>query len=219
MSHTILVTGYEPFGGRDVNPTEQIVTALAGRSVPGVELRTAVLPVVYDECVDALLAAMERHEPAAVIACGLAAGRTAVTPERVAINVKGTSQPAEPDNAGNRPLDEPIGDGPDGLFATLPVRAVQRALVAAGIPSSVSDSTGSFICNNTMYGVLDHLRRKRSSTLAGFIHFPASADMALSEPTLPSLPLETMERALLIAVETVAEYLPGRLQPEASSGL
>lgn len=220
MSHTILVTGYQPFGGRDVNPTEQLVTALAGRSVPGVELHTAVLPVVYDECVQALLTEVERVGPDAVIACGLAAGRTAVTPERIAINVKGTStDPGHVDNAGNHLLDEPIGDGPDGLFATLPVRAIQRALVAAGIPSSVSNTAGSFICNNTMYGLLDHLRRQESRTLGGFIHFPASAEMAAADPSLPSLPLETMERALLVAVETVAEYLPGGSAPEASSGL
>lgn len=220
MTSRILVTGYEPFGGRDVNPTQQLVTALAGRSLPGVELHTAVLPVVYDACVDALVAEVERLGPDAVIACGLAAGRTAVTPERVAINVKGTSaDPVHVDNAGNRPLDEPIGDGPDGLFATLPVRAIQQALVAAGIPSSVSNTAGSFICNNTMYGLLDHVRRQGGPTLAGFIHFPASAEMAAGEPALPSLPLETMERALLIALETVAEYLPGRSTPEASSGL
>lgn len=219
MSHTILVTGYEPFGGRDINPTGQLVTSLAGRSVPGVELHTAVLPVVYDECVDVLLAEVARSEPDAVIACGLAAGRSEITPERVAINVKGTSDPAYADNTGNCPLDEPIGDGPDGLFATLPVRAIQRALVAAGIPSSVSNTAGSFVCNNTMYGLLDHLRRQGSATLAGFIHFPASAEMTAAEPSLPNLPLETMERALLIAVETVAEYLPGGGAPEVSSGL
>lgn len=212
VTSRILVTGYEPFGGRDVNPTQQLVTALAGRSLPGVELHTAVLPVVYDACVDALLAEVERLGPDAVIACGLAAGRTAVTPERVAINVKGTSaDPVHVDNAGNRPLDEPIGDGPDGLFATLPVRAIQQALVAAGIPSSVSNTAGSCL--------LDHVRRQGGPTLAGFIHFPASAEMAAGEPALPSLPLETMERALLIALETVAEYLPGRSTPEASSGL
>jgi pyroglutamyl-peptidase len=91
--------------------------------------------------------------------------------------------------------------------------------VAAGIPSSVSNTAGSFICNNTMYGLLDHLRRQESRTLGGFIHFPASAEMAAADPSLPSLPLETMERALLVAVETVAEYLPGGSPPEASSGL
>ncbi len=219
VTHTILVTGYEPFGGRDVNPTQQLATALAGRSVPGVELHTAVLPVVYDECVDVLLAEVARRKPDAVVVCGLAAGRAEVTPERVAINVKGTSEPAQADNAGNRPLDEPIGGGPDGLFSTLPVRAIQRALVAAGIPSTVSDTAGSFVCNNTMYGLLDHLRRQDGAPLGGLIHLPASAEMAAVEPALPGLPLETLERALLIAVETVAEYLPGGPAPEASSGL
>ena len=208
MTASILVTGYEPFGGRDVNPSQQIVEALARRDVPGVTLHTAVLPVEYDVCVDVVLEEMERVRPDAVIACGLAAGRTSVTPERVAVNVKGTStDPTSCDNAGIRKLDEPISDGPDGIFATLPVRAIQQALVAAGIPSTVSNTAGTFVCNNTMYGILDHLRREGSSTPAGFIHVPASSEMAATDPTLPSLPLETMERALRIAVGTVAEHL------------
>jgi pyroglutamyl-peptidase len=71
-----------------------------------------------------------------------------------------------------------------------------------------------------MYGILDHLRRRESPVLAGFIHFPASTEMAAADPRLASLPLETMERALLIAVETVAEYV-GSLSDDlaGSSGL
>jgi pyroglutamyl-peptidase len=217
----ILVTGFEPFGGMSLNPTQQLMERLGGRSVPGVELHTAVLPVEYDECVRAVLAEMDRTRPDAVLACGLAAGRTAVTPERVAVNVKDTStgRPVA-DNTGRLPVDEPISDGPDGLFATIPVRAVQRALVSAGVPSAVSDTAGTYICNNTMYGILDHLRRQGSATLAGFLHVPASTELAASDPALPSLPLDLMERALLVAVETVAEYLPARAGDlEGSAGL
>ncbi|HLN77858.1 MAG TPA: pyroglutamyl-peptidase I [Nocardioidaceae bacterium] len=218
MSATILVTGFEPFGGMATNPTEQLVTGLRGRSVPGVELRTAVLPVRYDDCLRVILDEIERVEPDAVIACGLAAGRTAVTPERVAINVKHTGgDEAIPDNSGRRPVDEPISDGPDGLFSTLPIREIERVLIGSGIPAAISNTAGTYICNNTMYGVLDHLRREGGDTLAGFIHFPASTEMAASDPRLPSLPLAVMERALVVAIETVAEYLPTRADSRKDS--
>lgn len=220
MNPRILVTGFEPFGGRSDNPTEHLVTALADAHVPGVEVRTAVLPVEYDVALDVALAHLSEVRPDAVIACGLAAGRADVTPERIAINVKGSSpDPTHRDNAGRHLLDDPISDGPDGLFATLPVRAIQQALVAEGVPASVSNSAGSFVCNNVMYGVLDHLRRTESRTLAGFVHFPASTEMAADEPDLPSLPMDVMHRALLVVVETVAEYLPHPSDPLASSGL
>ncbi len=221
VSAKILVTGFEPFGGLTVNPTEQIVSSLGKQSVPGVELHTAVLPVTYDECLAAVLAHIDRVRPDAVITCGLAAGRTAVTPERIAINVKDTATDESiADNAGRRPVDERISDGPDGLFSTLPIREIQAVLVASGVPAAISNTAGTYICNNTMYGVLDHLRRQGSRALAGFIHFPASSEMAAVDPRMPSLPLDLMERALLIAVETVAEYLPTRAQtPEGSSAL
>ena len=206
MPVRVLVTGFEPFGEMSVNPTQQLVAALARRGVEGVDLHTAVLPVEYDACLDALVAETDRLRPDAVIACGLAAGRTAVTPERIGINVKDTArtESALTDNAGRAPTDEAISHGPAGLFSTLPVRQIQRALVAAGVPSTVTNTAGTYICNNTMYGVLDHLRKEGRDTLAGFVHFPASTEMAVADPRLPSLPLDLMERALIVVVETVA---------------
>lgn len=211
MSTTILVTGFEPFGGMTVNPTQQLVSSLPRTSLPGVTLETAVLPVAYDECATVVRDLLDRHRPDAVIACGLAAGRTAVTPERIAVNVKDTaSDQAIADNAGRRPSDEPIApDGPDGLFATLPVRAIVTALQAAGVPAAISNTAGTYICNNTMYAILDHLRRSGRAVPAGFIHFPASTEMALVDPRLPSMPMATMERALQVAIDTVVASLRG----------
>ncbi len=209
MPETILVTGFEAFGGMATNPTQQIVASLEPDAVPGVEIHVLLLPVTYDDCVRRLLAEVDRLRPAAIISCGLYAGRAAITPERIAVNVKDTmAEDPIPDNAGRAPVDEPVGDGPDGLFATLPVRAIQQNIAAAGIPSFISNTAGTYICNNTMYGVLNHLRLHGSGTLAGFIHFPASTDMAVGNPTLPSLPTEMMRRALLIAIQTVSEALP-----------
>jgi pyroglutamyl-peptidase len=215
MRDKILVTGFEPFGGMEQNPTQQLVSSLDRDAVPGLEIHTLLLPVAYDDCLRKAVAEIERLDPAAVISCGLYAGRSAVTPERVGLNVKDTmAEDPIPDNAGHLPVDEPIGDGPDALFATLPVRAIAEDIRAAGIPSFVSNTAGTYICNNTLYGVLDQLRRTGSGVLAGFIHFPASTEMAVSNPILPSLPLETMRRALIVAIESVGRSLPSTSTPD-----
>ncbi|KAF9142790.1 hypothetical protein BGX30_002158 [Mortierella sp. GBA39] len=156
----ILVSGFEPFGGNAVNPTEQLVRDIREETFAETEIRTVLLPVHYDECAERLLEAVRDYQPDAVICCGLAAGRTAVTPERIAVNVKDVApEAAYADNKGERPQDLPINPaGPDGLFSRLPIREAVNRLKAEGIPAAVSESAGTFICNNTMYAVLDYIR-------------------------------------------------------------
>ncbi|MDO3410060.1 pyroglutamyl-peptidase I [Saccharibacillus sp. CPCC 101409] len=206
----ILISGFEPFGDSPINPTQELTERIAGESFDGVELHTLLLPVRYDDCAAELLAEVNRLRPDAVIACGLAAGRTAITPERIAINVKDTESYA--DNGGCSPRDEPIrAGGPDGLFATLPVRRIVEELRAAGIPAALSNTAGAYICNNTMYALLDELRRSGADTLAGFVHFPASTKLAALKPSLPSLPQETLLDGLRLIVRATAEAVRGQV--------
>ncbi|MDO5504597.1 MAG: hypothetical protein Q4G67_15665 [Actinomycetia bacterium] len=156
---TVLVTGFEPFGPDTSNPTAEAVTQLP-EQIAGARVVTAVLPVAYGACAEAALALIDEHSPNAVVLTGLAAGRTAVTPERIAIDVRDTKGGAEafPENTGLAPVDVPIVDGgPDGLFASLPNRAIVTALLAAGIPAEISNTAGAFICNETLYAVLHSL--------------------------------------------------------------
>ncbi|MGN7456091.1 pyroglutamyl-peptidase I [Paenibacillus pasadenensis] len=204
----LLITGFEPFGGSRINPTEALMASIREESFPGAAIHTLLLPVVFGECAERLKREIDRLQPDAVLCCGLAAGRAAVTPERIAVNAMDVPAGAAfGDNDGNRPQDEPIrAGGPDGLFATLPIRRIELALRAAGIPASISDTAGLFICNNTMYAALDHVRDSGSGALAGFIHFPASTELALDKPGLPSLPQSMLHDALRIAIaETLAE--------------
>ncbi len=207
----ILISGFEPFGGHAINPTEYLLEAVQNHSFAdiGVEVRTLLLPVHYDECVDLLVREAEAFEPNAIIMCGLAAGRTAVSLERVAVNVKSVELDAEyADNRNDRPQDVPIREGgADGLFSTLPIRKMTERLLDNGIPAVVSNTAGTFICNNTMYGMLDYLQRNRLNVRAGFVHFPASTQMAVHKPTLPSLPMDLMTRALQLIIRTTAEQL------------
>ncbi|MEK3780011.1 pyroglutamyl-peptidase I [Paenibacillus sp. FSL R5-0810] len=205
----ILISGFEPFGGSAINPTERLINDIKNESFADAEIRTVLLPVHYDECAELLLKEVHTFEPDAVIACGVAGGRTAVTPERIAINTKDVPpESVIADNRGARPQDEPIDpEGPDGLFATLPIRAMVNRMKEAGIPATVSNTAGTYICNNTMYAVLNEIRKRQLQILAGFVHFPASTEMALEKPGLPTLSQDTMLRALKVIVRTTIDEL------------
>lgn len=202
----ILISGFEPFGKMTINPTEELLKEADKFAIEGVEVTTILLPVNYDECAEKLIAKMDELQPDIVISCGLAAGRTAITPERIGINVKDTgSGDPYPDNRGHVPVDEMIDeDGPDGMFSTLPIRQIEKNLKAEHIPSAISNTAGTFICNNTLYAVLNHIRKNQLPIKAGFIHFPASTEMSARNPSLPSLPQELMARALNVILETCA---------------
>ncbi|KQY91134.1 peptidase C15 [Paenibacillus sp. Root52] len=206
----ILISGFEPFGGDAVNPTSELMEALTQEKVEGAELKTVLLPVHFDECADLLITEMQAYKPDVVIACGLAKGRTAITPERIAVNVKDIPPSSYADNQGQRPVDEPIrADGPDGLFSTLPIRSMVNELTAAGIPAAVSNTAGTYICNNTMYRVLDWIRLEELPIRAGFVHFPASTEMAVLQPAVPSLPISMMLDGLQVMIRTVVHTAKG----------
>lgn len=206
----LLVTGFEAFGEFETNPTASLVEGLDGGRAGGVPVRTALLPVSYERAPARLLEAVERLRPDAVVCCGLAARATAVGVERIGVNVKDRG-PGDglPDNDGAAPRDEPVvPGGPDGLFATLPVRAVVEALHACGIPAVASGSAGTYVCNAVLYTLLHHLRGATPPVPAGFLHFPRSTGLAVTDPHAPSMDSDTMRRALGTALETVAAHLP-----------
>ncbi len=198
----ILLTGFEPFGGSEVNPSEQVVRAIARRPPRRVRLATAILPVDQQKGPAALWSAVEQHWPEAVLCLGEAAGRTAISIERVAVNLLDYRIA---DNAGNQVSDQPIvAEGPAAYFVTLPVRALLTALQEAGIPAELSLSAGTFLCNQVTYVLLHRLHESGRALPAGFIHLPALPEQAARRsPPIASMSLETMERAVRIALETM----------------
>lgn len=194
----VLVTGFEPFGGAATNPSGDAVRRLAAQwdeQWDGPErLVTDVLPVTFSGAAPRLRALLDEHRPAAVLAVGLAEGREAVTPERVAVNL---ADARIPDNAGAQPLDEPVEpDGPAAYFATAPVKHVAAAIADAGIPAAVSHTAGTFVCNHVFYAALHHLHRTgRPHVPATFVHVP----------TTDVVTLDDQATALRIAVRTLLE--------------
>ena len=214
----VLVSGFEPYGEMSVNPTQTLAEEARNFEIEGVEVHSVLLPVNYDECVEKVTGEIDCLSPDVVISCGLFPGRTAVTPERVGLNVKDTmvDDPIA-DNRGKKPTDEPIDPvRPDALFSMLPYREITNNLLAAGIPAFVSNSAGTYICNNTLYGLVDYVKKNELPTVAGFVHFPASTEMAVEDPTKPSLPMEMMVKALKIIIETTVEAVEERAVDKAA---
>ena len=144
----ILLTGFEPFGGSLVNPSAEVVRALAGHQIGNVDLHTILLPVTCDGGPAMLLQAIESVEPDIVLCLGQAGGRSTLSLERVAINLLDFSMP---DNAGKNMTDEPIiADGPAAYFATLPVRLLLTAIRKAGVPAELSLTAGAYLCNQVL---------------------------------------------------------------------
>jgi pyroglutamyl-peptidase len=196
VNDTVLLTGFEPFDGADTNPSWLAVREIAETWSGSAALRTAELPVEFGTAGDRLLELIARYEPTIVIATGLAEGREAVTVERVAINV---ADARIADNAGARPIDEPIvPGGPAAHFSSLPIKAIAAALRDDGVPAGVSQTAGTFVCNDVFYRLM-HATNGRSMR-AGFIHVPAAAEHAAASAT--ALPLATIVRGVRLAVET-----------------
>ena len=195
---TVLLTGFEPFGGAARNPSGEIALAWDGREVAGARIVGAVLPCVFGSARRELDLLMRRHRPAVVLCLGVAAGRAAITPERVAINV---DDARIPDNAGRRPIDLPIvRGGPVAYWSTLPIKAIVAELRSRGVPAEVSQTAGTFLCNHVFYALMHAVRRRRG-VKAGFVHVPAMSEAAA--PGEPSLPLAALTEAAGVMLRTI----------------
>ena len=209
---TLLLTGFERFHTHPSNPSAQAAEALDGQAAGQVQVVSALLPVEPQAAAAALRALLERHQPDAVLLTGLAAGRPQVTVERVALNVMDF---LIPDNAGQTYRDLPActeKDAPAAYLSTLPLRAVVKGWHSAGIPGSISNTAGLYVCNFVLYHALHQLARLgRAQVPCGFLHVPANAELALAvsedQPPLPYLPQEEITRAVRVAVEIVGRRL------------
>jgi pyroglutamyl-peptidase len=169
---TVLVTGFDAFGGAAINPSWMAAQALHGRVVVGHRLIGVRLPTVFDRSLHMLLELVHRHRPALVVCTGQAAGRAALSLERVAINVNDAHIA---DNAGAQPVDTPVVvGGPAAYFTTLPIKAMLLALLGEGINAEVSQTAGTFVCNHVFYGLMHELatRHELRRARGGLIHVP-----------------------------------------------
>ncbi len=197
MTKTVLLTGFEPFNKEAINPAWEAVRALQGWSGEGFHVEVRQLPCVFGEAIRVIEAAMKEVRPAVVIAVGQAGGRVDLSLERVAINV---DDAPIPDNAQCQLVDSAIVEGgPAAYFSSLPIKSIVAALRAAGLPASVSQTAGTFVCNHVFYGLMH--ATAGTDVKAGFIHIPYLPEQAAAHPGAASMGLPDMVRGLRIALE------------------
>lgn len=208
------MTGFEPYGGRGLNPAFEIMRRLDGTEIAGTPVVGRGLPVSYRELRGRIEGLLEHHDPRLVVALGLWPGTPMIRLERIAINVADFEIP---DNDGAVVTDEPLqANGSNALTATLPLRKIETALLEGGIPSHVSNTAGTFLCNATMFEFLQGLEARGRAVPCGFIHLPYMPEQVADllsrnraerrlereqRADLASMDLEVMVRAVRTAIE------------------
>ena len=199
----VLVTGFEPFGGEKVNPALEAIKGLPAE-IHDAEVRWLELPTVFYKSAQVLEEEMSCYRPDFVLCIGQAGGRSSLTPERVAIN---QDDARIPDNEGNQPIDLPIRpDGASAYFSSLPIKAMVQAIKKEGLPASVSNTAGTFVCNHLMYQALYLVEKKFPHVRAGFMHIPYMMEQVVNRPTAPAMSLVDIMRGIEAAIGAIIEH-------------
>ena len=192
----VLISGFKPFGGATLNPSELLVNVLERDQIPGVELFTVILPVEFDRSAEILLEKVKQIQPDLVIAFGQAEGRTAINPEKFAINL---DDARIPDNSGDERKDVVIDkNGSDSYVTTLPIEMMVDAMKRAGYPADISLSAGAFVCNHIFYKLQKTL--SGSNIRSGFVHLPLVTEQSSEFPGKFTMYLEDMVSATKVAI-------------------
>ena len=192
MKH-LIITGFDPFGGETINPSWEAVRRLPD-TVGDYRLTKLQIPTVFAVAAGTVLRAAAEDAPDVILCVGQAGGRDAVTLERIAVNM---ASARIPDNRGNQPVEIPILPGaPDGIFSTVPVAAMAQAITAASLPGKISNTAGTFVCNDTLYRLLHHFAG--TAVRVGFIHVPWLPEQA--KEGAPSMELQDITAALTAAI-------------------
>ena len=196
----ILVTGFDPFGGEKVNPALEVIKLLP-KKIGENEVRILEIPTVYKKSVEKIEKEIESYKPDYVLSIGQAGGRANISIERVAINIDDFRIK---DNEGNQPIDENIfEDGENAYFSTLPIKAIQNELAKNNIPSSISNTAGTFVCNHVFYGVRYLIEKKFKGIKSGFVHIPYMPEQVIGKADTPSMSLDNILKGVIVIIETI----------------
>lgn len=199
----ILVTGFDPFGTDTMNPAIEAVKRLPD-TIAGAEIIKLEIPTVFGKSAEVTREALNKHDVDYVLNIGQAGGRFDLTPERVAINL---DDARIPDNDGNQPIDMMIkSDGESAYFTQHPVKAMVTAIKEAGLPASVSNTAGTFVCNHIMYQCLYMAHTEFPKVKAGFMHVPFLPEQVVERPGMPAMSLEDITRGIVAALEAIVAF-------------
>lgn len=205
----IVVTGFEPFGGEQLNPSWEVARRMDGLQIQTAHMTahvTAVkLPCSFSASLGVLQQAIQTYQPEVVLALGQADGRSDISVERVAINV---CDARIADNEGQQPIDVPVIQGaPAAYFSTLPIKTMVQAMRACGFAAGISQTAGTFVCNQVFFGMQHALAG--GQVLSGFVHIPLLPEQAAqrSGASLPSMSVEVLRDGLVCALKAVIESI------------
>ncbi|MEC2918362.1 MULTISPECIES: pyroglutamyl-peptidase I [Bacillus] len=199
---TVLLTGFDPFGGESINPAWEVAKSLHEKTIGEYKIISKQVPTVFDKSIQVLKEYIDELNPEIIICIGQAGGRPDITIERVAINI---DDARIADNEGNQPVDVPVvEEGPAAYWSTLPMKAIVKRLQAEGIPASVSQTAGTFVCNHLFYGLMHELEEQDQKIKGGFVHIPFLPEQASNYPGQPSMSLSTIRKGIELAVEVTA---------------
>lgn len=199
----VLITGFDPFDGEAINPAWEAVNALPD-VIDGIEVIKVQIPTVFKKSAKKLFETIEAVKPDAVICVGQAGGRFDFNVERIAINV---DDARIPDNEGKQPIDEKIfEDGENAYFATLPIKAMVEEARKAGVPASVSNTAGTFVCNHIMYSLLYYISKNNLNIRGGFIHVPYIAQQVNGKKNMPFMEVTTITKGLEASIRSLKDH-------------
>jgi pyroglutamyl-peptidase len=208
MTTTVLLTGFEAFGHTPINPAEQVARALDGTLVDDAKIVARVVPNIFFKAIEVVRTAIEDLQPDIVLMLGEYGGRAVITVERIAHNLNDSTRYRLADNDGIALQDRPtVPGGPVAYYSTLPIRAMVKAMRAAGVPADISDTPGTFCCNHLMYGILHYVATTDQTLRAGWIHLPYLPSTAALEENLgaPSMSTETSTAGVAAAIGAIVE--------------
>ncbi|ACN84886.1 pyroglutamyl-peptidase I [Brachyspira hyodysenteriae] len=194
-----LITGFEPFDKEEINPSWEAVSSLHN-NIDDIEIIKLKLPTVFKKSYEKLFDSLENIKPDIVICVGQAGGRYEISLERVAVNI---DDAGIKDNEGNQPIDEIIfNDGENAYFSRLPIKRIKEELNKISIPSAVSNTAGTFVCNHIMYSLLYYIKKNNLNIKGGFIHVPYITEQILDKPNTPYMTKDMIVKALEVIIKT-----------------
>ena len=198
----VLITEFDPFGGENINPALEAVKLLPD-NISDAEVIKIEIPTVFRKSLEKINEEIEKYNPDIVISIGQAGGRFDITPERVAINL---DDARIADNEGKQPIDISIyEDGEPAYFSNLPIKAMVNEIKEGGLPASVSNTAGTFVCNHVMYHLLYLVDKKYPNMKAGFIHVPYIPAQVIDKPGKPSMSIADISKGLELAIKAAIE--------------
>lgn len=204
MSKKIILTGFEPFGGSDINPSIMACQVFNNKIIDGYKIKAIEIPLRYNEIKPIIERILTKEKPEIVICTGQSP-RSVISLERIAINIASLEKSVY--SCGEKPMDEILEvNGKEGYFSTLPIRNIKECLEENKIPCEISNSAGTFGCNQIFYHLMQFINNYEINIPAGFIHVPSLPEQVIGKNS-PSMTLELIIHALEIAMTTTIKHL------------